>query len=172
MRALKNYHSHYCTINVAGEATDKAKAEIPKNISASPLPLPDLYYKNKFTKPKLKIKPKNLISKALKNNLPQKGKITMILQQFCIYDEIIQSYYAPFQCINEKDAIRTLSQVLQDKHSKLFLSHQDYSLYHVGSFNDRNGQFSNITPPMLITRCSQIVNAQSHINKLNDEPEV
>nr|QJB19204.1 MAG: nonstructural protein [Microvirus sp.] len=171
MRALKNYHSHYCTINVAGEATDKAKAKINISIVASPLPLPALYYKNKFTQSILKIKPKNLVSNYLKNHLPQKGKKTMILQQYSIYDEVIQSYYAPFQCINEKDAIRTLSQVLLDKKSKLFLSHQDYSLYHVGSFNDQDGQFSNITPPFLVTRCTQIVNSLSLINKLNDEHE-
>ncbi|AXL15387.1 nonstructural protein [Microviridae sp.] len=66
----------------------------------------------------------------------------MITQVFSIYDSKTKIYNKPIFLLNEAEAKRALTDLLADKTSTLALHPEDYSLWHLGSFDDSTGYFT------------------------------
>lgn len=71
---------------------------------------------------------------------------------FSVYDEASEAYMMPFYSWQNASAIRAVVQQMQDPQSMLSLHPKDFSLYHMGSFNDQDGKIDAISPPILIGR--------------------
>lgn len=78
---------------------------------------------------------------------------------FSIYDEVTELYNLPFAAVNEREAIRNLTLAAQDPNSSLNRSSEDYSLYHVGVYDDQNATYTNIQPVKLVVRVSSLIAA-------------
>ncbi|WNK14568.1 MAG: nonstructural protein [Microvirus sp.] len=72
-----------------------------------------------------------------------------------IYDEAIEVYYPPFHSVTLRDAERQFGLAATKPDSALFGSPQDYSLYHVATFDDHTATYENINPPSLICRATK-----------------
>lgn len=76
---------------------------------------------------------------------------------YSIYDEILNVYNNPYPSINDQDAQRQLKMASNDPDTQLHQSPQDFSLYHVGTYDDELGEYTNIFPKQLIIRVSQLI---------------
>lgn len=68
----------------------------------------------------------------------------MILQVYCIYDKGINAYAQPFFCRARGEALRNFIEACADPKSPLHNYPIDYSLCHIGSWDDATGIFSNL----------------------------
>jgi hypothetical protein len=71
----------------------------------------------------------------------------MILQVFTIYDSKIESYYKPFYALTKGEAIRSLTDELQQKDSMIAKHPSDYTLFHLGEYDDSTAQFNSLNTP-------------------------
>lgn len=85
---------------------------------------------------------------------------------FTIYDEVTEVYNLPFAAINEREAIRNVTLAAQDPNSSLNRSAEDYSLYHVGTYDDQTAIYENIQPVRLVVRISTLIRTQAVINEI------
>jgi len=60
----------------------------------------------------------------------------MQLEMFTIYDQVSHVYNQPFFLINKAAAIRQFKNMCNDEETQLSLNPADYTLYHIGSFNN------------------------------------
>lgn len=76
---------------------------------------------------------------------------------FALYDEKAKSY----QNVNIQNsigvAVRGLTVACQNPESFLAKFPADYSLYHIGNFDERTGRVHSFNEPRLIVRCSELV---------------
>ncbi|WNK12935.1 MAG: nonstructural protein [Microvirus sp.] len=80
----------------------------------------------------------------------------MQYQLYSVYDEITNIYNLPYTSINENDAIRTIRMASEDPMSTLHKSPKDYTLYHIGIYDDSTGVYTNNAVPRLVLRISQL----------------
>lgn len=59
----------------------------------------------------------------------------MILQIYSIYDVKAETYNTPFFMPNEAMALRAFKDAIQDKNHEFSRNPEDYSLFHLGSFD-------------------------------------
>lgn len=79
----------------------------------------------------------------------------MKLQIYAVYDKKAESFNSPVFFQNDALAQRGYQTVCRDK-STLFYSHpQDFQLYHVGDWDDREGLIRPIMPPRLVAELSK-----------------
>lgn len=67
----------------------------------------------------------------------------MMKQLYTIYDSVAQVFHKPFEGHNDADAIRAFTQSFTEGKQA---NKEDYVLYHIGSFNDSNGEIEPVTP--------------------------
>jgi hypothetical protein len=67
----------------------------------------------------------------------------MRLQLYSIYDTIADVFNKPFTAHNDADAIRAFTQSFEQGNQA---NKNDYVLYHLGEYNDANGEIEAITP--------------------------
>lgn len=70
----------------------------------------------------------------------------MKFEFFAVYDSVSASYAAPFLQSSDVVAERTFRQLCQDPQSSVYRSPGDYSLWHVGSYDDTTGTIESIKP--------------------------
>jgi len=61
----------------------------------------------------------------------------MFLNLYSIYDNVAEVFNKPFSDINDASAIRAFSQSVEDNKNK-----DDYTLYHIGGFDDNSGSIT------------------------------
>ena len=73
----------------------------------------------------------------------------MILQVFTIYDSKVEVYMKPFYALTKREAIRMFADGIKDtKESSMIAKHpEDYTLFHIGDFDDSTAQFSSLVTP-------------------------
>ena len=76
---------------------------------------------------------------------------------FSVYDEKVQAFNAPFFCQAIGQASRSFGDLVNDPQTTIHKHPEDYSLYHVGSFDDGAALFESQTPPALVGRGSDYV---------------
>lgn len=84
----------------------------------------------------------------------------MKLLAFSIYDEKVQGFNPPFFCQAVGQAPRSMDDLVNDPQTVISRHPEDYSLYHVGSFDDGSAEFRSEVPPILVGRGGDYVNRQ------------
>lgn len=84
----------------------------------------------------------------------------MIHQIYALRDEKTEAFMRPFHAHSEGHAIRILTNLYRDSEPtadfKAYPS--DFSLYHLGLWNDLNGELEGIVPPYRLGTINDIVN--------------
>lgn len=78
----------------------------------------------------------------------------MKLQAFSVYDEKAQAYNTPFFQLQIAQAIRHFSDLSQDTKTTINRHPEDYSLYHIGEWDDDNASLTSFTEPRVQARAS------------------
>jgi len=79
----------------------------------------------------------------------------MKLNVFTIFDEKAQAYNVPFFQSHVGQAIRSFSDLVQDPKSTLQKHPSDFSLYHIGEFDDGDARIVSFPEPRLVSRASE-----------------
>lgn len=80
----------------------------------------------------------------------------MLLQVFSIFDGRTAVYARPFYAFNAPAAQRDVQSSMRDERSLLFQYADDYSLVHVGAFNDGTGELEALIPPRVVCSLSSL----------------
>lgn len=80
----------------------------------------------------------------------------MIYQVFSIYDSATQAYMRPFNAQSEGQALRMWEDLIDDPQADIGKHPEDYSLYHVATFDDNKGQH-HPNDPRCISRAHEVV---------------
>lgn len=70
----------------------------------------------------------------------------MILKIFTTYDSKAKAFMAPFYMHEEGMATRIFQQAVTDETHQFGKAPQDYTLFHVGQFDDSNATFTTQAP--------------------------
>lgn len=79
----------------------------------------------------------------------------MITLLCAVYDEKAQLYNSMFFPKNIGTAIRGFGDACRDPKTVLHAHPEDYSLYHIGHFDDESGQVQNVIPPVFLARATE-----------------
>lgn len=85
----------------------------------------------------------------------------MKLQVFSVYDIKARAFAFPFYCGNTEIALRYLAEGANDPTLQLCKNSEDFTLYHLGEWNDENAEFKSTQPPMVVARASDLKRTQS-----------
>lgn len=67
----------------------------------------------------------------------------MVLEMYSVFDVKAQIYHVPMACHNDDHAKRVMSMEMIKGGTQMTTFPEDFQLYNLGMFNDRNGQ---VTP--------------------------
>lgn len=70
----------------------------------------------------------------------------MILKAYAIYDNKGLLYHAPFFLSTDGQAIRALSDLVQDNNTSVGRHPGDYVLYCIGTYDDQKGAMAPLSP--------------------------
>lgn len=84
----------------------------------------------------------------------------MIHQVFSIFDNAAKVYNKPFFLKNRYEAVRMFGDLVRDEQSMLSKHPQDFSLFHVGSFDDESAELINLKVPDRVMLASDVKLAQ------------
>lgn len=88
----------------------------------------------------------------------------MIMYHFSIYDEVTLIYNLPFIAHNVNDAKRMFLTNMKNPNSNLHANPGDFSLYHVASYDNETGEYTNIFPKELILKGSKsMIEDNNHV---------
>lgn len=62
----------------------------------------------------------------------------MIMEIYSIYDSKVEAYSQPFFLRSDGEAIRAITEVVNDPSTKFFDHAADYNLFHIGTYNDEH----------------------------------
>lgn len=74
----------------------------------------------------------------------------MIMQYFSVRDQAIESFLPPFPAHTKGAAIRMFTDAVNNKDAQFATHKEDFSLWHVGSFDDQKGEFGVLDIPTKI----------------------
>lgn len=79
----------------------------------------------------------------------------MITQIYTIYDSKAEIYNKPFYVINEAIALRTVKD-MQFQDNEFTRNPQDFSLWHLGSYDDNHAIFELLSTPKVVAPVHEI----------------
>lgn len=85
----------------------------------------------------------------------------MKLLAFSVWDEKVQAFNPPFFCQAIGQASRSMDDLVNDPQTTISRHPEDYSLYHVGFFNDVTAEFESKVPAALVGRGGDYVTRKS-----------
>ncbi len=86
----------------------------------------------------------------------------MILLAFSVYDAAAEAYMAPTFMQTKGQAIRSFADAV-NKEDHAFARHaDDYTLFHVGMFDESTGKFAPMEPDSLGNALTYVVRADIH----------
>lgn len=89
----------------------------------------------------------------------------MVLKVFSVFDAKLASFGRPWYELTEASAIRVFTDAVNDdsnQNNQWFKHPEDFSLFHIGEFNDETGNVEPCLPVSLVT-ASAIYNHQKTI---------
>lgn len=87
----------------------------------------------------------------------------MKLNIFSVYDEKAQAYNTPFFQAHIGQAIRSFSDLVSDTKTTLNKHPEDYSLYHIGDYDDTNGKIVSFTEPKFLSRATEYAQSKLEV---------
>jgi len=83
---------------------------------------------------------------------------------FSIYDSKIEAYLQPFFMPTKGAAIRAITDTLDDR-EHMFAKHpEDYTLFHLGTFEDGTAVFDIQSTPLALAGLHELVNPERSIS--------
>lgn len=79
----------------------------------------------------------------------------MKMQIFSIYDMVAKVFSQPIFAANKEVMARNVAIWLQDEKSYISQSPSDYSLYHIGEYDDENALLVPVLPSVVV-RCDSL----------------
>lgn len=77
---------------------------------------------------------------------------------FCIYDSIGQYFTPPFFAINQGDAVRSVTSLVNSKQEiPICQCPNDFTLYEIGSFDDASAFIETHSQPQHVCICSALI---------------
>lgn len=80
----------------------------------------------------------------------------MKLQMYVIFDSKALVYNRPFYLPNDDVALRTAKDLRQDPNSEAFKNPEDYTLFHIGSYDDENAEITTLPTPQPLIRFNEL----------------
>lgn len=71
----------------------------------------------------------------------------MIIQIFSVYDSKAEAYLTPLYFKTKGEAVRAMETTLRDPHHTFTMHPEDYTLFHLGDFDDNTGLVAPFTTP-------------------------
>lgn len=87
-------------------------------------------------------------------DVPQEAERNLV---FALYDEKAKAYQNLSVQNSIGVAVRGLTVACQNPESFLAKFPADYSLYHVGNFDERTGRVYSFNEPRLVVRCTELI---------------
>lgn len=81
-------------------------------------------------------------------------------QVFSVYDSKAQTFCTPFYSVNTSTAMRDFAHAANDMHTDLHKFSLDYTLFHIGSFNEETAETTPHIPVNLGT-ANQFITPQT-----------
>lgn len=72
----------------------------------------------------------------------------MLLQIFAVYDSKVEAYMSPFFMQSRGQAIRAFCDTAEDSSSQIGKHPADFTLFHLGEYDDSNASFSLVPTPI------------------------
>lgn len=72
----------------------------------------------------------------------------MMLQIYSIRDKAVEAFGRPFFLATKGECLRVFMDLCGDPQSNLFKHPADYSVWHLGEFNDQNAEISLLPEPV------------------------
>lgn len=92
----------------------------------------------------------------------------MILQVFSIYDSATKAFHQPWYMLTVEEAQRTFKNLANDPESNICKNPTDYSLYHLGQFDNLSAKI-NTTDLQLLGLANEYVEGMSADNVVKME---
>jgi len=80
----------------------------------------------------------------------------MKVKMFAIWDDKAKAYLNPFCFPQTGQAIRVFTGAVNDKNTEFFKHAEDYTLFHIGDFDDATGQLTAATHVELVVSAQQV----------------
>lgn len=84
----------------------------------------------------------------------------MKLLMFAVHDRVTEAFGSPFTAQTEAEAKRMFLTAAQDPDTNLFKNPDDFSLYHIGSFNNAGGELVPQSPLVYLCGAGQLSNVR------------
>lgn len=81
----------------------------------------------------------------------------MNLNGYSIFDRKAGIYHAPFFAVSHGSAIRSFSDLANDRSTTIGRHPVDYVLFHIGVFDDSSGMFVPMSPPAHVGDAGSLV---------------
>lgn len=81
-------------------------------------------------------------------------------QIFSIHDSKAEAYFPPFHLHNKSMAIRQFGDMVNDPTTQLSKHPADYTLFHLGNWNDQTAQYSKKMDPVSIGNGVEFLNEE------------
>lgn len=78
------------------------------------------------------------------------------LEMFAIYDKAVGSYMRPFFHMTKGSCLRQLMDDLKDPNSPVAAHPEDYTVFHLGTWNDENADLEKVDPTV-VARCHELM---------------
>lgn len=75
----------------------------------------------------------------------------MRILYFSVFDKAVGAYLPPFAARSKAEAMRSFADAVNDEKHQFFKHVLDYTLMHVGGFDDESGLFSVLDPERVIS---------------------
>lgn len=96
----------------------------------------------------------NPLMKVFKDN---NNKTAVRQNAFSVYDEKAQAYNLPFFYPQVGLAYRAFTDMVKNESSVIYRHPEDFSLYHIGSFDDICGKMESFTEPKFVARATEVL---------------
>lgn len=86
-------------------------------------------------------------------------------QVFAVYDSKAGFYKTPFIMRSKGEALRGFTDVVNDEKTEIGRHPGDFTLFHLGSFDDENGKYLNNETPVSLGVAVEFVNKELEVNE-------
>lgn len=86
----------------------------------------------------------------------------MKTQLYAVYDVTTEVYGRPFHQINKAEAIRSMTNLVNDPNSEIFRNPQCYQLFYLGDYDDANAQFELTAGPQFVAACHELTEIENN----------
>lgn len=66
---------------------------------------------------------------------------------FAVYDSKAETYKNPFMTLSKGEARRAWGDVANDKNNDIGKHPEDYTLFHIATFDEETGKYENVVAP-------------------------